>query len=425
MNRESILEICLGITAGLLIVVIAAFRSSKLPSKPVLRRSAMIALLTYAVIAVPVFTINGMTVVGLIALLVVVVLALVGSRLAGSYASSAQEEPATRYVRALVGTGLATVLLIAGGQTLALVGRVDPRIMILVIAVVAAVLVAGQGLVASSRISSLSMWLLVVPILIALALGFMLGSAPVVISPIRLVDSTPIAAILAIAVAVFVLGGADRSLEAFNKLGALTPVRVIAWVLGVILLVVVGLLMFFGGVMFAPSMEFFVVPANIDALPGLAGILLAILTVIFSALVANALAGIGALWNPQEAQLAGEDDSQTTTSAPRFVAIGAAIAVVVALLGVGSEPLIVVTSLLAVATVAAHIDGTASPGRGVIAGAIASAVAAAILIATQQLVLGWASIVATVIVALIAFGVGRSASSESSQGVASKVHTGS
>ncbi|MGV1037745.1 MAG: hypothetical protein ACOYD0_12080 [Candidatus Nanopelagicales bacterium] len=422
MNREALLEASAGITVGLLIVVVAAFRSSKMPSKGVLRRSAMLALITYAIVAVPVFTPNGMTVLGMIALLVVVGLALAGSLLARKYATDSMA-PTQRFVQALVGTGIAAVLLIATGQTLALVSRVDPRVAVVVVGAVAGLLVAGQGLVASSRISSLTMWLLIVPILISLALGFLLGDVPVVISPIRLVDGAPYVAILATAVSIFVLGWADSSLDVSSRAARWSPIRVLVWVFVVIVLVLVGLLMFLGGAIFAPSMEFFVVPANIDALPGLAGVLLAILTVLFAALVANALTGVGALGlnastDQPTAQAEPVDDAdpevpvRALAVAGRWVYVSAFVAVVVALVDPGSQRVLVATALVAAAVMGAQL----SRGDGIvgsIAGVITGVVAVAVLALTGQFALGWGSIVATVVVLAASFIAGRVAGSKS------------
>lgn len=423
MNREALLEASAGITVGLLIVVIAAFRSKKLPSRGVLRRSAMLALVTYAVVAVPVFTPSGMTVLGLVALLVVVALALGGSLLARRHAASSVSQ-AQNYVQALVGTGMAAVLLISAGQTLALVARVDPRVTVVVVGVVAAALVAGQGLVASSRMSSVTMWLLVVPILISLALGFLLGSVTVVTSPIRVLDGAPHAAILATAVSVFVLGWSDNSLTMSARVGRWSPIRVFIGSFVVIALVLLGLLMFLGGAVFAPSMEFFVVPANIDALTGLYGVLLAIVTVLFAALVANALTGVGALGSSalqgpvsvEEMMVDGDAGAEMTTArfavAGRWVVASALVAVIVALLDPGSQRVLIVTAFVAAVVMGVQLGNPprvndAPPLVGPIAGLLASVVASAALAITGQFSLGWASIVATAVVLAVSFAAGR------------------
>jgi|GEM_PF-2266012 len=422
MNREVLLEVVLGLTVGLIVVVIAAFRSQRAPTVGLLRRAAMLALLTYAVIAAPVFTLSGMGALGMIGMLVVVGLALAGSVLSRKFDSEAQAViPAQRNVQALVGTGVASVLLIAAAQTLSLVGRVDPRMMVLVVGVIAALLVAGQGLVASSRISSLAMWLMIVPILISLVLGFLLGSVSVVFSPARLAGETHYVAILAAAVSIFVLGWVDSSLKASARAGRWSPVRVLVWVLVVLLLILIGLLMFFGGLVIAPSMEFFVVPANIDALPGLAGLLLAVLTVIFAALVANALAGVGALGadfatQPVGSEVADSTDAEVVAGSDlvlsvsaRWVWISAAVAVIIALIDPGSQRIVVVIAVVAAGLVGAQVS-RGDIGKGSLAGVGVAVVATIVLAVIDQLELGWASVIATIAALLIGFVVGKSGS---------------
>lgn len=413
MNRESLIEMAVGITAGLLIVVIAAYRSKRAPKPGVLRRHAMLALLTYAIIAAPVFTPTGMTFLGLLGLLIVVVLGFLGASLAGRF-STTDDQGGLRYAQALVSTGVAAVLLIATGQTLSLVGRVDPRVTVIVVGVVAALLVAAQGLVASSRISSLTVWLLLVPIFISLVLGFMLGSVPVVFSPIRVIDAAPIASIVAVAVAVFLLGWADNSLAATARIARWSPIRVLSWTIVVMLLVFGGLLMFFGGAIFAPSMEFFVVPSNIDALPGLAAIILAVLTVLFSALVANALNSAGMLGSGSP-KLVGADasaadqvelDDPRFAAAPAWVWISAAIAIVVALIDPASDRVLVFTALIAAAVVGAQA-ARGNSSRATYAGVIVAVVVTIVLAAAGQLQLGWWAIAGMVITFIIAFAVGK------------------
>ncbi len=424
MNREVLLEASIGLTVGLLVVVLTAFRSRRPPRPGVTRRAAMLGLFTYAIIAAPVLTVSGMTFVGMIALVVIVALALAGSVLSRRFASGSGG-PAHRYVQGLVGSGVAAVLLIAAAQTLSLISRVDPRVLVLVLGVVVAVLVAGQGLAASGRIGSVAMWLMIVPIVISLAIGFLLGDLSAVVSPIRIGVDSPFAAILAVAVAIFALGWVDAGLQATNEVGRWSPLRVLSWVAVVILAVILGLLMFLGGVIFAPSMEFFVVPANIDALPGLAGVLLAVLTVIFAALVAGVLAGVGALpglWGrlgnevgneASDLAAAPDDDEGKVPTAPAWVWIGAAVAIVMALVDPGSQQLVVAVSLLAGGLVGAQLSAARS-AAGVIAGVVSTGVALVVLVLIDQLRLGWGSIVASVVVCLVALLAGRLTATQAS-----------
>ena len=422
MNRELLLEASLGLTVGLLVVVLAAFRSGRSPRPGVTRRAAMMGLLTYAIIAAPVLTVSGMTALGMIVLVVIVALALAGSLLSRRFAPIS-DGPAHGYVQGLVGSGVAAILLIAAAQTLSLISRVDPRVLVLVLGVVVALLVAGQGLAASGRIGSVAMWLMIVPIVISLALGFLLGDVSAVVSPIRIGAEIPYVAILAVAVAIFALGWVDGGLRATNAVGHWSPLRVLIWVAVVIVAIILGLLMFLGGIIFAPSMEFFVVPANIDALPGLAGVLLAVLTVMFAALVAGVLAGVGALPGGVRAGVGAQagarvgDESSVRAAEPdgdeaavpvasAWVWTGAGIAIVVALIDPGSQQLVVGAGLLAAGLIGAQVSRARS-AAGVIAGVLSTIVAIVVLALLDQLRLGWGSIVATLLVCLLAFLAGR------------------
>ena len=422
MNRELLLEASLGLTVGLLVVVLAAFRSGRSPRPGVTRRAAMMGLLTYAIIAAPVLTVSGMTALGMIVLVVIVALALAGSLLSRRFAPIS-DGPAHGYVQGLVGSGVAAILLIAAAQTLSLISRVDPRVLVLVLGVVVALLVAGQGLAASGRIGSVAMWLMIVPIVISLALGFLLGDVSAVVSPIRIGAEIPYVAILAVAVAIFALGWVDGGLRATNAVGRWSPLRVLIWVAVVIVAIILGLLMFLGGIVFAPSMEFFVVPANIDALPGLAGVLLAVLTVMFAALVAGVLAGVGALPGGVRAGVGAQagarvgDESSVRAAEPdgdeaavpvasAWVWTGAGIAIVVALIDPGSQQLVVGAGLLAAGLIGAQVSRARS-AAGVIAGVVSTIVAIVVLALLDQLRLGWGSIVATLLVSLLALLAGR------------------
>ena len=111
------------------------------PSRRARRRAAAAALLLYAVLAVP-SSLRRMTLLWLLVLLVVVVLTFVAASL------SARRDVALtagqRMVSAAVGIALAALLLISAAQTISLLTRVDPRTLVVVLAVV-------TGLVAALR----------------------------------------------------------------------------------------------------------------------------------------------------------------------------------------------------------------------------------------------------------------------------------
>lgn len=372
MNREFLLEAVLAIVIGLLVVVLCVYRTSKEPKAGPMRRGGMVALLVYAVIAAPIIVRDGMTAWGLLALLILAAVPVAGMQLAGS--RPAAQGTAPEYARRLVSIGLAAAMLIAAGQTLSMLSLVDPRVLVVVLAVVTALLVAQDGLAASGRIGSLAMWLMIIPVLIALALGFLLGRPGQAVGAIIKVDGPSLWTLLALAVGLFVLGGADAGLAASRAQDGWSPGRVLAGVFALVILIGAGLLMFFGGAILAPSMQFFVVPANLNLLPGLAGLVLAVLTVLFAALVASPLGGL-----------------RTGDASAHWVSIGAAVAVVLALLDPGLEWIAVAASLLAASLVA-------RTARGTMVGLIVAVVAGVVLTLTGNMAFGWQFLVAVVVV---------------------------
>ncbi len=393
MNRENLPEVVLAVTLGLLIVVAAAYRTTKDPSPGVRRRSAMAALLVYAVIATPVFVSTGMSFWLLVVLVGVLALPLVAVAVAPRY-SPDSEGAAESAVRALVGTGLAAALLVGAGETLAMIGRVDPRTVVIVIALIAALVTMGQGLAGSSRIGSLALWLLIVPALISIALGIFLGSATEAVSPIVEVPGPSWAGVAVVALGVFVIGWADNTLRATTAESG--PEHWRTWVGTAVIVVVIafGQLMFLGGAVIAPSLQFFVLPANLDIAPGLAGVIIAILTVVFTALVALIVTGASA---------AGAAGSGLTVSWAAGIAV---VAAGIALFDPGVDRILIVTALAAAALVGAQLGGGAV-GRGVAAGLVVAAIAVVLLSITSRLELEVAAVAAMAAVLVVALGTSR------------------
>ena len=376
MNREFLPEAVVGITVGLLLAVLAVYRTAKAPSAGVLARGGMIAVLLYGIVAAGVLVTEGLTFVGMVLLLVMLCLPVAGMLFAGR--GPRVTGPPAEVARAIVSVGLAAAMLIAAAQTLSLLSLVDPRTLVVVLAVVTGLLVAVEGTRSSGRISSLAVWLLIVPILISLALGFLLGNIGQAVSPIIVTSGLPLAVVVCLMVAFLVLGTADAALAASNRIGDWSPVRVLGGVFLVVLLIVFGLLMFFGGAVVAPSVQFFVVPANIDALPGLAGVLLAVLTLLFAAVVANALAGLR---------------PTAEAASVRLLAGGAAAAVVIALVNPGLDWVVIATSLAAASV------SLATTARGVLGGLVLAGVLVVVLTITSMMTWGWWPALAIVVVA--------------------------
>ncbi|MBK6762815.1 MAG: hypothetical protein IPG68_05840 [Micrococcales bacterium] len=376
MNREFLPEAVLGITVGLLLAVVAVYRTTRPPSSGVLRRAGMIGLLVYALIAAQALVRQGMTWIGLLFLLVLLGVAAFAA-LAGRSRSVAG--PTADWTRRLIGVGLTAAMLIAAGQTLSMVGIVDPRVVVVVIAGLAGLLVAQEALVARGRVGSLAMWLMIVPVLISLALGVLLGDPGQAVSPIIEVTGVQWASALGLIVAFLVLGWSDPGMAAAGGDSTGVPARMLVGVGLVVLLICTGLLMFFGGAVMAPSMQFFVVPANIDALPGLAGTLIAVLTVLFTALVASTLTGIRRL-----------------DGGIRWLVICGIAAVVLALIDPGLDWVVIATSLVAAALLGSRGE------RGTQIGLAAAIIGVATLTWTGHMTFGWQSALAAGVVAAVA-----------------------
>lgn len=386
MNREILLEASIAVTIGLLIAVLAAYRSQG-PAKPgVMRRGGMAALLVYAVIAVGPLVGTGMTLIGLLVLILLLALPVL--------ASGRIEEPTGQVARlaaAAVGVGLAAAMVIAAGQTLGLLARFDPRMVVVVIVAIAALLVAGQGLVAAGRIGSTTMWVLIVPIAVSLAQGVLVGAPDQIAAPIIEVQGLDWWQVLGLAVAFIALGAADNGLGALRRDSPSHPARLWGAAAIVVALIAVGQLSFLGGAIISPSLQFFVFPSNIDIVPGLAGFLLAILTLLFTALVVTPLAGV----------------SQVSSGDGKWLAVAAITTALIALVDPGLEAVVVVASLIGAALLGGQA-ATESVDRAVMAGLIAAAVAAVGLFLLDAAEFGWVSAFATLLVATVAYAVARS-----------------
>ena len=116
-------------------------------------------------------------------------------------------------------------MLIAAGQTLATLCRVDPRTTVVVLAALTGFVVAAEGLRASGRIGSLAVWLLIVPIVICLALGVLLGNVGQAVSPIIVTPGLSWSTVTALVIAFLMIGSADVGLVASRRAGGWSAVR--------------------------------------------------------------------------------------------------------------------------------------------------------------------------------------------------------
>ena len=396
-GTDILLPTVIGMTLGLIVFVASAVRSGREPDAAVIRRGGMTGLLVYAVIAAPVLARTGLTLLGLAISVLFLALPLVATTLAQRRGSAGD---GTRWAGAVVGTGLAAFTLIAAGQTFALVGKVDPRTTVVVVAVMAALVVVATGLAGSSRAGSTALWLTVVPILICLGLGLALGGPGELVPPLIETTGPGVGSIVALGVAFVVLGWADHALTSLHVAGnwgtsTWLAVRVFLGTAVIVLLLGLGLLMFLGGSVIAPSLQFFVVPANLEIIPVLAVVVMAVGATLFATLMAVILSGVGAL--------GGDDPSRVDA---RWVAVGAGVAVVVALLDPTSDGVVAVAALAGAALLGADLAGSTA-GRGVVAGLLTAAVATGVLMLTGTLGFDWPLVAAIAAVLVVASAVAR------------------
>ncbi|AVL99312.1 hypothetical protein C6V83_02375 [Gordonia iterans] len=319
-------------------------------------------------------------------------------------------------MRFAVSTGITAVLLISAGQTLSLLSRLDPRIIVLAITVVAGYLVYAQQLAATHRIGSTAMWFMIVPVVLSLAVGFYLGGPGVVASPVRLVDGLSASAGVGIAVVMIVIGWADNTLRTSALVGRWSRPRTLGGAVIIVALIVIGMMMLLGGAVLVPSMEFFTIPANLDMLPGLAGLMLMIHTILFTAFVAHALSGAaraGLPVDPGPADPVSADDEPNSESgappsefavAPSWLTAAAVVAAALALFDVGAPVLLLLVALVAAALMGAQLAGSGGD-LGIAAGIVVAVVAAIVLLATGVAALGWWTSLAIVVTASVAYAV--------------------
>lgn len=405
MNREFLLEAVLGIAFALLLAALAVHRSTRPAGRGPLRRAGMVAVILYGVLGGTALVQSGVTWVGVLGLLVLVCLPVLGM-FGAARLRPAIEVATNAWARRLVAVGLAAAMLVVAGQTLSMLALVDPRTVVVVLAGGSVLLLTGRGPTAAGRVGSLAIWLLFVPILVALALGGFLGDVGQVFRPIIEVPAPSVWHLTALAVAFLIIGAADPGLALSRAAGGWPPARVLRDSLVMIAALFFGLLMFLGGAVVAPSMQFFVVPANINLVPGLAGALVLVLTVILLALVTMPLSGLllaRAPGDPTPAEPAGGPtgpiDARTTTEPlgeARLVVLGGGLAAVVALVVPGLPWIVVGTSL------AAAVAATARSARGVQVGLAAGAVGLAALAFSDGSPYGWGSALVALVVAGVA-----------------------
>lgn len=388
MNRTYLVEAVLGVTVGLLLTVVLSFLGKR-DTSPLRQRRAIVSGLIYAVIVVPLVVRSGMTLVGLALTAALLCLPFAGALLAGRLNLPAP----SGWFALLVPLGLAGVVVIASGQTLAVMGLLDPRMVVIAVAALAVLVTVGGGLIGVLKVTSWAVWLMIVPVILAVVLGFAISSPGAAVSATVGVPGPGAGQWLSMAVVLLVLGAVDPILRASL---ADHPVRALAGLLAVVLLGGGGLLMFYAGSIISPSLQFSTLVANLDIVPGPMLLLLTVFTVLFVGALASVL------------QSAGE---QVDIAKPPLVAVALVVgAVILAMLGAGLEHLAVVAGLLAAGQTGAGVAGAGRVGRSERASWVvlaAAALATVVLAVTSQLAFGWAAVAAVVILAAIGWAAGR------------------
>lgn len=405
MNRESLVEVVLGITVAMvLMLLVAGLRGAKDSSSTVEGRGRGLSILVYVSIGLSVLVTGGTTAAGVAGLLAVIGAPLLAlswwRRNRGAVPSAGSDGPGLTLQR-LTASALAATMLVAGAETLALFGHVDPRAVVLVMSAVGALVLVWSGPQARTRISVLVLCAAVVPVLGSLALGGLLGGLGTVVEPIVPVSGLTTGAWVGLGVTVVVLVLADPALRDAptsrtgvwgTVAGAVVPVVVLC-----------GALMALGGSL-VMSMHLVTVPANLDLVPGLLGVVLGVVTiVVLGAVVAVFARGLA----PTRDASQPEDDAGEA-SAPRVasVALCTGLAGALALSGLGIGQVAVLAGLLAAARLGS--DSTAGARRPTTAVALATvAVATTALALGAALEPGWWSAGATVAVAALTWALPR------------------
>lgn len=258
-----------GVGLGLLVLAVLAVTSRR--DVRGVRPAAAFGL-TYLLLLLPILSPSGLTLVPwlLLSLLVggaVAVAWFVGRR-EGRWRSHLPTARTLDTTSALVSVGLGAVLLVAAAESLSLVGRVHPVAVTVALGVVAVCVALAAGARGAARVAGWVVGVLAVVAVLLLAVGAYLGRPGDLVDPVTSVPGLPLLGVVAVVLAVPVLAAVDPALR--GAVSRLTPSRLTwACVLAVAITVVagVGLLLVFGGVVVAPSLTFFTVPANAAMIP--------------------------------------------------------------------------------------------------------------------------------------------------------------
>jgi hypothetical protein len=412
VNRDVVPEAALAVAGAVFLALALAATGSRraLPAG----RGTVVRGLVYPLLLASVAMAAGATLPVLLGIVVLICLPLVAARAATRAgvqpAGSAGRVPAL--ARAVVAAGLITVVLIAAGESVSLLGRVDARTTVVVIGASAAAVAlldgVAEGLSGSARVGLWAFWLLLPTVAVTVSAGVALGSPGDLVRPAVTVAGPAAVQWVAWALLLAALGWADPALNrAVAQQSTAGLVRVGAALVGVVLASGLGLLLLLGGTVVGPSMQLSVLPANIDLVPGAVFVVILGVTLAAVAMVAALLSAAGSgLALPPDPAGAVPDRArpwQTARGAP-VVAVTVA-AVVAALLASSVEAVAVVSALVGAAVLGSEVVRRPVAGRvppGLAAGLGAAVVSAVVLGVAGRLGFGGASVVALGVVAAVA-----------------------
>lgn len=377
-----IVQVTLGISAGFMLGAVVAASAAR-PDRPL--RIGPLALFSttvpYAIVASAWATLGGVNLLGAALLALITVVPLL--------AVTATSRPVTPrgWPSMVAALGLTTLLLIAAGQTLSLLGRVNQVMAIVAVGLAGLLIGLIGGLRGAGRLGAWLFWALVVVTVIVVALALFLGTLSDLASPVVSSPGIPGVGLLFLAAGALVIGLNDPATRVFAS-EASPRSRVVGVIVtaGLVVVLLAGMALFYGGSFFAPSLQFFVLPANVDLIPGGLFLAMLVISMMMAAPIGNLVATLAA--DP-------DDVASPRWSLPVG---GVAIAVVIAALAPGSERTAVVLALLVAAPAGALMMGR-DHARAVIGLAVA-VVAIIALIVTRDLEFGWPALLGLIVTVL-------------------------
>jgi|GEM_PF-885137 len=389
---------------GLLLVTLLAITAgTKKPDAPVGAVTRMLSVgFAYLIVIFSVFSNGGMNLLGLVLLAIALLIPIAASywtvtAIAGPLGAPRLSPPTLRLLQlvgALAGFLIIAIQLIAAGRVISLLGGLNPAWVTAALGITVALYVLSRGWRGASRTSRWSLLFVVLAVLVFIA-GIVLGKIASLGTPALPTQGYSVGVIVSVFVVVFAVGACDavllRSLRSSSQ-----PVRSAigggALILGTVVALGLGLLLFFGGSFFAPAEPVFTVisglgPIGLAIVSGLFVMLLASTTDTYLAATGDAIADA----------FAGPNGQAHDSLRSKSVIVVGVLAIVVALFAPDITALFALAAILSAAglgVVLVHRSGNqAPPPLSLVIGVTAGLVVAVIAGLTQTLCFGpWTSL---------------------------------